>query len=74
MRAKEDNEADQLLNETVMLEKIGCFGIVLEKIPATVAEKASKSVRKTILFGEPGRCQAIGYSTNLRDFKKFQVF
>ena len=55
MRAKEDNEADQLLNDTVMLEKIGCFGIVLEKIPATLAEKASKSVKIPIVGIGAGR-------------------
>ena len=55
VRAKEDNEADQLLNETVMLEKIGCFGIVLEKIPATLAEKASKSVKIPIVGIGAGR-------------------
>ena len=44
VRAKEEEEADQLLSDSKMLEEIGCFGIVLEKIPSGLAEKASSSV------------------------------
>ena len=45
VRAKENLEAKQLLKEIIMLEKIGCFGVVLEKIPASLAEKATKSIK-----------------------------
>jgi 3-methyl-2-oxobutanoate hydroxymethyltransferase len=41
VRAKEEAEAQQLLNDAMMLEKAGCFAIVLEKIPAKLAEKFS---------------------------------
>ena len=45
VRAREENEAKQLLNEAQLVEKIGCFGIVLEKIPALVAKKATDSIK-----------------------------
>ena len=45
VRAREKNEAKQLLNEAKLIEKIGCFGIVLEKIPALVAKKATDSIK-----------------------------
>lgn len=49
VRAKEEQEAEQLLEDTKMLEKLGCFGIVLEKIPATLAKQATKSVSIPII-------------------------
>ena len=33
VRAKEDQEAEQLLEDALMLERLGCFAIVLEKVP-----------------------------------------
>lgn len=44
VRAKEDVEAAQLEKDAKMLSKIGCFGIVLEKIPAKLADKVTKMV------------------------------
>jgi len=44
VRAKEEAEAQQLKDDAQMLERIGCFGIVLEKIPANLAEQVAKSV------------------------------
>jgi 3-methyl-2-oxobutanoate hydroxymethyltransferase len=44
VRAKEDAEADKLIEDAKLLEKIGCFAIVLEKIPAHLAEKVAKSI------------------------------
>jgi 3-methyl-2-oxobutanoate hydroxymethyltransferase len=44
VRAKEEAEAAQLLEDAQMLEKIGCFALVLEKIPAALAEKVAKSI------------------------------
>ena len=49
VRAKEEQEAEQLLEDTKMLEKLGCFGIVLEKIPATLAKQATESVSIPII-------------------------
>ncbi|WP_026755743.1 3-methyl-2-oxobutanoate hydroxymethyltransferase [Sediminibacter sp. Hel_I_10] len=44
VRAKEEEEAERLKEDALMLERIGCFGIVLEKIPASLAEEVAKSV------------------------------
>ena len=44
VRAKEEAEAERLKEDALMLEKIGCFGIVLEKIPAKLAKEVAKSV------------------------------
>jgi 3-methyl-2-oxobutanoate hydroxymethyltransferase len=44
VRAKEEAEAQQLLEDAQLLEKIGCFALVLEKIPAHLAEKVAKSI------------------------------
>lgn len=41
VRAKEAEEADKLLSDAHLLEKAGCFGIVLEKIPATLGRKVA---------------------------------
>ena len=49
VRAKEETEAEQLLNDAQMLENAGCFGIVLEKIPAKLAEKVTKTVNIPII-------------------------
>jgi 3-methyl-2-oxobutanoate hydroxymethyltransferase len=38
VRAKEQEEADKLIEDALELEKSGCFAIVLEKIPATLAK------------------------------------
>lgn len=44
LRAKEDAEADKLLRDAQLLDKAGCFAIVLEKIPAALAEKVTAAV------------------------------
>ena len=44
VRAREEEEAKKLLEDAKMLEEIGCFGIVLEKIPAELAAKVAKEV------------------------------
>lgn len=44
LRAKEQAEADKLLSDAKKLEETGCFSLVLEKIPAALAEKVAKSV------------------------------
>ena len=44
VRAKEEEEADRLKEDALMLEKAGCFGIVLEKIPAKLAQEVAESV------------------------------
>ena len=44
VRAKEDAEADKLLEDAQLLEKLGCFALVLEKIPAKLAQKVAESI------------------------------
>ena len=44
VRAKEEAEANKLLEDAKMLESCGCFSIVLEKIPASLAKKVSEAV------------------------------
>jgi 3-methyl-2-oxobutanoate hydroxymethyltransferase len=44
VRAQEEEEADKLMQDAKLLEKIGCFALVVEKIPADLAEKVAKSV------------------------------
>ena len=44
VRAKEEAEAEQLLEDAKLLEKLGCFALVLEKIPASLAEKVAKTI------------------------------
>ena len=39
VRAKEKKEAERLINDAKVLDELGCFGIVLEKIPASVSKK-----------------------------------
>jgi 3-methyl-2-oxobutanoate hydroxymethyltransferase len=49
VRAKEEEEADQLLEDAKALEAAGCFAIVLEKIPAELAARVAKSVSIPII-------------------------
>jgi 3-methyl-2-oxobutanoate hydroxymethyltransferase len=44
VRAKEEAEAKKLVDDAKLLNDCGCFGIVLEKIPASLAKKVSESV------------------------------
>ena len=44
VRAREEEEAERLKEDAKLLEEAGCFGLVLEKIPASLAEEVSKSV------------------------------
>lgn len=55
VRAKDEEEANKLLDDAVRLENAGCFGIVLEKIPAELAQRVTKSVSiPTIGIGAGG--------------------
>ncbi len=44
VRAREEAEAQKLIEDAKMLEEIGCFAIVLEKIPAKLATEVSKQL------------------------------
>ena len=44
VRAKEEEEAKKLIDDSTLLAECGCFGLVLEKIPATLAKKVTESI------------------------------
>ena len=44
VRAQEEAEAQKLLDDARLLEQLGCYAITLEKIPATLAERVTRSV------------------------------
>jgi 3-methyl-2-oxobutanoate hydroxymethyltransferase len=44
VRAKEEAEAKKLLEDAKLLSEIGCFGLVLEKIPADLAKKVTANI------------------------------
>ena len=44
VRAKEEAEAQKLIEDAKMLEEIGCFAVVLEKIPAQLATKVAQEL------------------------------
>ena len=44
VRAKEEEEAEKLMEEALMLERIGCFALVLEKVPAKLAKKVADAL------------------------------
>ena len=44
VRAREEAEANKLIADAKLLEEIGCFALVLEKIPATLAQKVASQL------------------------------
>lgn len=44
VRAKEEEEAERLLQDAKLLESYGCFALVLEKIPADLAKQVAESI------------------------------
>lgn len=49
VRAKEEAEAQKLLEDAKILEEIGCFAIVLEKIPAALGRKVAESLQIPVI-------------------------
>lgn len=57
VRAKEESEAEKLVSDAKLLEELGCFALVLEKIPAQLAKKVSESISiPTIGIGAGPEC------------------
>jgi 3-methyl-2-oxobutanoate hydroxymethyltransferase len=57
VRAQEEEEAQILIEEAKLLEKAGCFGIVLEKIPAKLAKQVTNELAiPTIGIGAGADC------------------
>ena len=44
VRAREEEEAEKLLADALVLQEAGCFGLVMEKIPAELAAKVTASL------------------------------
>jgi 3-methyl-2-oxobutanoate hydroxymethyltransferase len=49
VRAKEENEAEELLHNAQVLQDAGCFAVVLEKIPATLGKQVSESLKIPVI-------------------------
>jgi 3-methyl-2-oxobutanoate hydroxymethyltransferase len=49
VRAKEQAEAEKLLNDARLLEEAGCFAIVLEKIPSDLAKRVAEEIKIPII-------------------------
>lgn len=57
VRATDEEEAQDLINDAKLLQDAGCFSIVLEKIPSKLAERVSKELDiPTIGIGAGGGC------------------
>ena len=49
VRAKENKEAKRLIDDAKLLDELGCFGIVLEKIPAAVSKKVTNAINSPVI-------------------------
>lgn len=49
VRAKEEAEAEKLLEDAKLLEEAGCFALVLEKIPAKLATKVAETINIPVI-------------------------
>ncbi|MCF6352888.1 MAG: 3-methyl-2-oxobutanoate hydroxymethyltransferase [Cyclobacteriaceae bacterium] len=49
VRAKEEIEAQKLIKDAKLLEEVGCFAIVLEKIPAKLAAKVANTIQIPVI-------------------------
>jgi len=49
VRAKEEAEAEKLISDALLLEQLGCFAIVLEKVPAALAQKVATQLHIPVI-------------------------
>lgn len=49
VRAKEEAEAEKLIEDAILLEKAGCFALVLEKVPAKLAQEVAKKIEIPVI-------------------------
>ena len=49
VRAKEEEEAAKLLKDAKLLEQAGCYAIILEKVPAILAQKVAESINIPVI-------------------------
>lgn len=74
VRAKDEAEAAKLVRDAHLLEDVGCFGIVLEKIPAVLAERVASELKIPIIgIGAGGKVdgQVLVYADMLGLSKEF---
>ena len=57
VRAREEEEAAKLISDAKLLEEIGCFAVVIEKVPAELASKVAKELSIPVIgIGAGGGC------------------
>ncbi len=49
VRAKEEEEAEKLIQDSLLLQEAGCFALVLEKIPATLAKRVAENLNIPVI-------------------------
>ncbi|HEY4652132.1 MAG TPA: 3-methyl-2-oxobutanoate hydroxymethyltransferase [Pontibacter sp.] len=49
VRAKEEAEAQKLIEDAQLLQELGCFAIVLEKIPSALAKRVAEALQIPII-------------------------
>lgn len=49
IRAKADAEAERLLEDARLLDELGCFALVLEKVPSALAERVAREVSMPVI-------------------------
>ena len=49
IRAKEEAEAQRLIDDALMLQELGCFALVLEKVPAELAARVARMLRIPVI-------------------------
>ena len=49
VRAKEEAEANELIKDALLLQKAGCFAIILEKVPAKLATTVAKKLEIPVI-------------------------
>lgn len=49
VRAKDEEEANKLIEDARLLEQLGCFGLVLEKIPAALGQKVASELKIPVI-------------------------
>ena len=49
VRAREEEEAQKLVEDALLLEELGCFGLVVEKIPAALASRVASGLKIPVI-------------------------
>jgi 3-methyl-2-oxobutanoate hydroxymethyltransferase len=49
VRAKQEEEAEKLIEDAKLLEQTGCFALVLEKVPASLAQKVAEAINIPVI-------------------------